>query len=149
MRAVVQRVLHASVAVADRTIASIGPGLMVLLGVGHGDDDAIAARFAAKLAGLRIFDNTDGKFDRSVLDVGGAVLLVSQFTLYADARKGRRPSFSDAAPPDVAAPLCERVAAHLRALGVTVETGEFGARMQVSLINDGPVTIWLDTAALG
>ncbi|HUI27277.1 MAG TPA: D-aminoacyl-tRNA deacylase [Candidatus Kryptonia bacterium] len=147
MRAVVQRVREAGVTVDGRRLAAIGAGLMVLLGIGHDDDAAAAIWMADKLAHLRIFENAERKFDRSVRDVGGSVLLVSQFTLYADTRKGRRPSFSDAARPEQAAPLCNEVATLLRTRGVAVATGEFGARMQVDLINDGPVTVWLDSAA--
>jgi D-tyrosyl-tRNA(Tyr) deacylase len=146
MRAVVQRVREANVSVDGRRIAAIGPGLMVLLGVGTDDSEADAAWLADKVVRLRIFENTDGKFDRSVLDVGGAVLLVSQFTLYGDTAKGRRPSFTAAARPERAAPLCEAVAARMRGHGIHVETGQFGAHMDVALVNNGPVTIWLDSA---
>jgi D-aminoacyl-tRNA deacylase len=146
MRAVVQRVREASVAVNRRPVARIGAGLLVLVGVGHGDDLAAVAWLAEKIAHLRIFENAEGKVDRSVLDEGGAVLLVSQFTLYADTSKGRRPSFTDAAHPQQAAPLCEDLALKLRAYGVPVATGEFGAHMEVALVNDGPVTLWLDSA---
>ncbi|MBI4515775.1 MAG: D-tyrosyl-tRNA(Tyr) deacylase [Deltaproteobacteria bacterium] len=147
MRAVVQRVREAAVAVAGRQVAAIGPGLLVLVGVGTGDEPADATWLADKLAHLRIFENTEGKFDRSVNDVGGAILLVSQFTLYGDTRKGRRPSFSAAAHPEQAAPLCEAVAEQLRRQGVPVAVGQFGAHMQVALVNDGPVTLWLDSEA--
>jgi D-tyrosyl-tRNA(Tyr) deacylase len=123
---------------------SIGPGLCILLGVAPGDDDAIATRLAEKVARLRVFANDDGRFDRSLLDVGGAALVVSQFTLLADTSKGMRPSFTGAAPPEHAEPLYERFAGALRELGVEVATGVFGARMQVELVNDGPVTIVLD-----
>jgi D-tyrosyl-tRNA(Tyr) deacylase len=140
LRAVVQRVARASVTPGG----SIGPGLCILLGVAPGDDDAIATRLAEKVAGLRVFANDDGRFDRSLLDVGGAALVVSQFTLLADTSKGMRPSFSGAAPPEHAEPLYERFAGALRELGVEVATGVFGARMQVELVNDGPVTIVLD-----
>ncbi len=124
----------------------IGSGLCVLLGVAEGDDDADAERLAGKVARLRIFENDDGKFDRSLLDVGGAALVVSQFTLIADSKrqKGTRPSFSGAARPEQAEPLYERFCAALRELGVPVETGVFGARMALELVNDGPVTIILD-----
>jgi D-tyrosyl-tRNA(Tyr) deacylase len=145
MRAIVQRVREASVTVEGRRIAAIGVGLMVLLGAGHADSTSDAEWLADKLVHLRIFDNDDGKFDRSVLEIGGGVLLVSQFTLYADTRKGRRPSFTDAARPEQAAPLCESVAARLRHHGLPVATGQFGAHMQVALVNDGPVTLWLDS----
>jgi D-aminoacyl-tRNA deacylase len=138
MRAVLQRVSRAS----SEPGGSIGPGLLVLLGVAAADDEAAAARLAAKVAKLRIFE-ADGKFDRSLLDTGGAALVVSQFTLIADTAKGNRPSFSDAARPEDAELLYERFCEELRALGVDVETGVFGARMQVELVNDGPVTIVL------
>lgn len=124
---------------------AIGAGLCVLLGVAETDSDDDAVRLAGKIARLRIFQNDDGKFDRSVTDTGGAVLVVSQFTLIADTAKGNRPSFAAAARPERAEPLYERFAAELRGLGVPVETGVFGARMQVELVNDGPVTVVLDT----
>ena len=139
MRAVVQRVASARVSPGG----SIGAGLCVLLGVAEGDTEADAERLAAKVARLRIFENEEGRFDRSLLDVGGAALVVSQFTLLADTAKGNRPSFTDAAPPEEAEPLYERFCAGLRALGVQVGTGVFGARMAVELVNDGPVTIVL------
>ena len=122
----------------------IGPGLCVLLGVARGDGTGEAERLAGKVARLRIFENEEGKFDRSLLDVAGAALVVSQFTLIADTAKGNRPSFSEAAPPVQAVPLYERFCDVLRVLGITVETGVFGARMAVELVNDGPVTIVLD-----
>jgi len=125
-------------------VGKIGLGLVVLLGVARGDDDAAAVRLAGKVARLRIFPDDEGRFDRSVLDTGGSVLAVSQFTLIADTAKGNRPSFSGAAPPDEAAPLYERFCAELRGLGLPVETGVFGAKMEVELVNDGPVTIVLD-----
>jgi D-aminoacyl-tRNA deacylase len=137
MRAVIQRVTRAS----STPGGAIGPGLCVLLGVAEGDDEAAAVRLAAKVAQLRIFANDEGKFDRSLLDTGGEALVVSQFTLLADTTKGNRPSFSDAAGPEVAEPVYERFAQALRDLGVRVETGVFGARMSVELVNDGPVTI--------
>jgi D-aminoacyl-tRNA deacylase len=140
VRAVVQRVSRAS----STPGGSIGAGLLVLLGVAEGDTADDAVRLAGKVARLRVFENDEGKFDRSLLDTGGAALVVSQFTLIADTAKGNRPSFSDAARPEVAKPLCERFAAELAELGVTVETGVFGARMAVELVNDGPVTIVLD-----
>ena len=139
MRAVVQRVSRAS---ADPG-GSIGPGLCVLLGVAEGDDDAEAVRLAEKAARLRIFQNDEGKFDRSLLDTGGAALVVSQFTLIADTTKGNRPSFSGAARPELAEPVYERFVQALRDLGVEVATGVFGAHMHVELVNDGPVTITL------
>ena len=130
--------------VEDEVVGEIGPGLCVLLGVARGDAEATAERLAGRIARLRIFENDEGKFDRSVLDAGGAVLVVSQFTLIADTAKGNRPSFSEAAPPELAEPLYETLCAALRELGVPVETGVFGARMRVELANDGPVTILLD-----
>lgn len=139
MRAVVQRVSSAS----STPGGSIGPGLCVLLGVAEGDGEADAERLAEKIARLRIFQNEDGKFDRSLLDTGGSALVVSQFTLLADTAKGNRPSFSGAARPEAAEPLYERFCGSLRGLGVRVETGVFGARMAVELVNDGPVTIVL------
>ena len=142
MRAVLQRVSAASVAVDGGVSARIGPGLLVLLGVARGDESVAAVRLAGKVARLRVFEN-EGKFDRSLLDTGGAALVVSQFTLLADTAKGNRPSFSDAAAPELAEPLYEAFCEALRAEGVPVETGVFGARMQVELLNDGPVTIVL------
>jgi D-tyrosyl-tRNA(Tyr) deacylase len=144
VRAVVQRVREARVTVDGGTVGEIGAGLCVLVGVAEGDDEAVAERLAGKVARLRIFENEDGKFDRSLLETGGAALVVSQFTLIADTAKGNRPSFSHAAAPGDAEPLVERFAAALRGLGVPVETGVFGARMVVGLANDGPVTILLD-----
>jgi D-tyrosyl-tRNA(Tyr) deacylase len=139
LRAVVQRVARASVTPGG----AIGAGLCVLLGVAEGDDESAAVALAGKVAKLRIFENADGKFDRSLVDTGGAALVVSQFTLVADTAKGNRPSFSGAARPEVAEPVYEAFAGALRALGVEVATGVFGARMQVELVNDGPVTIVL------
>jgi len=144
MRAVVQRVSRARVAVAGETRAAIGPGLCILLGVARDDDEATARRLAEKVARLRIFEREPGKLDRSLLEVGGEALVVSQFTLIADTRKGNRPSFAEAAPPEQAEPLYKAFCAALRALGVAVATGDFGARMQVEVVNDGPVTIVLD-----
>mgnify|MGYP002358604009 FL=1 len=146
MRAVIQRVSEASVTVAGQVVGQIGRGLLVLLGVGHADGPGEAQQLAAKIAAMRIFPDDDGRFNRSVLDVRGAVLVVSQFTLYADTRRGRRPGFSDAAPPELAAPLVDTFADALRAQGLEVALGRFGAHMQVALVNDGPVTIMLDTA---
>jgi D-aminoacyl-tRNA deacylase len=144
MRAVVQRVSRARVLVGGAVGGEIGgTGLCVLLGVGRGDDAAAAERLAVRVASLRIFENEDGRFDRSLLDVGGAALVVSQFTLLADTAKGNRPSFTGAAPPEEAEPLYDRFCEALRALGVEVARGVFGARMQVELVNDGPVTIVL------
>ena len=140
MRAVVQRVSRARVTPGGE----IGRGLCVLLGVAGGDGEEQAARLAGKIARLRVFPDDAGRFDRSVVDVSGAALVVSQFTLIADTAKGNRPSFTDAAPPDEAKALYERFCSELRALGVPVETGVFGAKMDVELVNDGPVTIVLD-----
>ncbi len=147
MRAVVQRVSRASVGVDGRVAAEIGPGLLVLLGVAAGDGEPDAARLAGKIARLRVFENEDGRFDRSLLDTGGAALVVSQFTLLADTAKGNRPSFAGAAPPEAAEPLYLAFCAALRELGVPVATGVFGARMAVELVNDGPVTLVLDSSA--
>ena len=146
MRAVVQRVSEASVSVGAQTVAQIGPGYVVLVGVERGDGEDAAVRLAGKLARLRVFENDDGRFDRSLLDVGGKALVVSQFTLIADSKrqKGTRPDFSRAAPKGDAEPLIERFCEELRALGVSVQTGVFAARMEVALVNDGPVTIILD-----
>jgi D-tyrosyl-tRNA(Tyr) deacylase len=144
LRAVVQRVAEARVRIGDDVVGEIGPGLCVLLGVAREDDEDAAERLAGRVARLRIFENHGGKFDQSLLDAGGAALVVSQFTLIADTAKGNRPSFSGAAPPEVAEPLYERFSSALRELGVTVENGVFGARMRVELANDGPVTILLD-----
>src|SRR2546423_4834934 len=143
MRAVVQRVASARVIVDGATAGEIGAGLCVLLGVARGDGPGEAERLAGRIARLRIFPDAEGRFDRSVLDTGGSALVVSQFTLVADTAKGNRPSFSAAAPPDEAEPLYDRFCEALRALGVPVETGVFGASMQVELVNDGPVTIVL------
>lgn len=143
MKAVVQRVSTARVCVRDRVVGEIGAGLCALLGVGRGDEVAEAERLAGKVARLRIFDDEEGRFDRSLLDVGGAALVVSQFTLLAEHKKGTRPDFSQAAPPEVAEPLYEAFCEELRGLGVSVQTGEFGARMEVEIVNDGPVTIVL------
>ena len=131
--------------VGDEVVGEIGAGLCVLLGIARDDDEDGAERLAGRVARLRIFENDEGRFDRSVIDTGGAVLVVSNFTLIADAAKGNRPNFSDAAPPDSAEPLYERFCAGLRELGVTVATGRFGAGMGVELTNDGPVTIALDS----
>jgi D-tyrosyl-tRNA(Tyr) deacylase len=149
MRAVCQRVSEARVRVAGEIAGEIGPGLCVLLGVAAGDGEAEAAKLAGKLARLRIFADEEGRFDRSVVDVGGSALVVSQFTLIADTAKGNRPSFSGAAPPERAQPLYERFCDELRAAGVPVATGVFGAKMEVELVNDGPVTIVLDVDGAG
>lgn len=146
MKAVIQRVQHAEVVVDDETVGKIGVGFLVLLGVGKGDTEDDARYVAGKIAGMRVFSDGEGKFNLSLDDVQGAVLLVSQFTLYADTRKGRRPSFVDAAPPEHAEALVERCARYLREAGVPVETGRFGAHMKVHLLNDGPVTILLDSS---
>lgn len=144
MRAVVQRVTEASVTVEGSIVGSIGPGLCVLVGVTHDDDEARADKLAVRLAKLRIFNDDDGKMNRSVLDTGGSVLVISQFTLYGDARRGNRPGYSDAARPEQAEPLVARVAAGLADQGLTVATGRFGADMDVCLLNQGPVTLILD-----
>lgn len=145
MRAILQRVSSAAVRVEGEVVGQIGPGLLILLGVAEGDTEAEARLLADKTAHMRIFSDEAGRFQHSLLDVGGAALVVSQFTLYADLRRGRRPSFAPAAAPDVAAPLVEHYAAALRELGVSVEMGIFGAMMHVSLTNDGPVTIILES----
>jgi D-tyrosyl-tRNA(Tyr) deacylase len=144
MRVVLQRVSHAAVHVGGRTVGRIGRGFLVLVGFTHADGEEHVRWMAEKIVGLRVFADDAGKMNRALADVGGAVLVVSQFTLYGDAVKGRRPSFVDAARPDVATPLYERLIALLRAAGLVVETGEFGADMQVELVNDGPVTLWLE-----
>ena len=144
MRALIQRVSSGRVSVAGKTVAQIGPGLVILLGVGPQDGEEQARYLVEKIANLRIFEDDEGKMNRSLLDTGGEAIVVSQFTLYADTRKGRRPSFTDAAGPDIASPLVERFAALLRQQGVPTQTGEFGAHMLVEIANDGPVTIWLE-----
>jgi D-aminoacyl-tRNA deacylase len=144
MRVVLQRVRAGRVTVDDRTVAEIGRGLVLLVGAGHGDGEEQARYLSEKVANLRIFEDEQGKMNRSILDIGGAALVVSQFTLYADTRKGRRPAFTDAASPEVAAPLVARFAALLRAQGLPVQEGEFGAHMLVEIANDGPVTIILE-----
>jgi D-tyrosyl-tRNA(Tyr) deacylase len=144
VRAVVQRVSGADVLADGRPVGGIGAGLCVLVGVAGSDGEADAVRLAGRVARLRIFDNEKGRFDRSLLDVGGSALVVSQFTLIADSRKGARPDFSRAARPELAEPVYERFCEALRELGVPVQTGVFGARMRVSLVNDGPVTIVLE-----
>jgi D-aminoacyl-tRNA deacylase len=145
LRAVVQRVSQASVTVGGEVVSQIGPGSLVLLGVAAGDTPVASERLAGKVARLRIFENEDGRFDRSLLEVWGEALVVSQFTLLADTRKGNRPSFTTAAGPDLAEPLYERFCSALEGAGVRVARGVFGARMEVSLVNDGPVTIVLET----
>lgn len=144
MRALIQRVSKASVTVDGKTISSIGHGLVVLLGVGHTDGEEQARWMAEKIATLRIFSDSEGKMNLAAQDVKGEAIVVSQFTLFADAQKGRRPSFVDAARPEIAAPLVERFAALLREQGVPTQTGIFGADMLVEIHNDGPVTIWLE-----
>lgn len=144
MRALLQRITHAKVSVNGDIIAECGPGLVILLGIGNSDGEEQAAYLAQKIATLRIFEDQDGKFNRSILDVGAGAIVVSQFTLYADARKGRRPSFTDAALPEIASPLVDRFAELLTAQGVPTQTGEFGAHMLVEIHNDGPVTIFLE-----
>lgn len=145
MRAVVQRVARGSVTVAGKIAGEIGPGLVVLLGVGRGDAAGDAAYLAEKVANLRIFEDGEGKMNRSVLETGGSILAVSQFTLYGDCRKGRRPGFSDAAPPEEARRLYEIFVKELARLGLTVATGIFQEHMLVEVINDGPVTLLLDS----
>ena len=144
MRLLLQRVTHASVTVDGKTVAAIGRGLVVLLGIGEGDTEEQARFLAEKVAQLRIFEDNASKFNLSLQDVKGEALVVSQFTLYGDSRKGRRPSFSDAARPEIAAPLVEKFAEFLRAQGVPTQTGVFAAHMLVEIANDGPVTIWLE-----
>ncbi|MDX2137905.1 MAG: D-aminoacyl-tRNA deacylase [Chloroflexota bacterium] len=150
MRVILQRVTRGSVTVDGAVVGSVARGFVALVGVTHADTDVLAALLAKRTANLRVFDDSDGKMNLSALDVGGGVLVVSQFTLYADARKGRRPSFTDAAAPALASPLVDHYAACLRTEGIErVETGVFGAMMTVEIINDGPVTILLDTDDLG
>lgn len=144
MRVLLQRVSRAEVRVAGAVVGRIEQGFLLLVGITHHDTDATAQWMAEKVAGLRLFADADDKMNLALADVGGAVLAVSQFTLYGDAAKGRRPSFVDAARPELAKPLYERFVALLRAQGVRVETGQFGAMMEVELVNDGPVTLWLE-----
>lgn len=145
MRLVVQRVTHASVRVGDEVLGSIAAGALVLVGVGVGDDEAIVDRMADKLVGLRYFEDADGRTNRSIADAGGSLLVVSQFTLYADVRRGRRPGFTDAALPEQAEPLIDAFVQRLRVSGAAVKTGRFGAVMAVELENDGPFTLVLDS----
>jgi len=147
MRAVVQRVKKAAVEIGGEAVAATGPGLLVLLGVGKDDVEKDAAFLAEKIANLRIFEDSEGKMNLSLKDTGGAALVVSQFTLYGDCRKGRRPSFTDAAPPEKGEALYKTFIDDLRAQGITVETGQFGAKMLVKLENDGPVTFIVDSPA--
>ena len=144
MRALLQRVSKASVTVEGQTISTIGKGLLILLGIGHGDREEQAKFLAEKIANLRVFEDDQGKTNLSILDVKGEAIVVSQFTLYADTRKGRRPSFIDAALPDVAEPLVNRFIDLLRGHGIPTQTGKFGTHMEVEIHNDGPVTIWLE-----
>jgi D-tyrosyl-tRNA(Tyr) deacylase len=144
MRALIQRVKSGQVSVDNQTVAEIKHGMVILLGIGQGDDEEKARFLAGKIASLRIFEDSEGKFNLSILDKGGEAIVVSQFTLYADASKGRRPSFTEAAPPGLAAPLVEKFAELLRAQGIPTQSGVFGAHMLVRIENDGPVTIWLE-----
>jgi D-tyrosyl-tRNA(Tyr) deacylase len=145
MRVVVQRVAHASVEIDGAVVGRIGPGLAMLLGIRSGDGESDVQFLADKVLNLRVFPDAEGKMNRSALDAGRALLVVSQFTLYGDCRKGRRPSFIDAAPPNLAEPLYDRFIARLRESGLVVESGRFGAMMQVELVNDGPVTLIIDS----
>lgn len=148
MRILLQRVSHASVVVDGETVGTIERGYLLLVGIGKDDTQANVDKLAKKVINLRLFPNDEGRFDRSLLDINGGALVVSQFTLFGDARKGNRPSFIDAAPPEVAQPLCDAFAESLRQLGVKrVEAGRFGAHMDVTLCNEGPVTLWLDSDA--
>lgn len=144
MRVIIQRVSHARVSVDGQTIAQIERGAVILVGIGPQDGEEQAHFLAEKIATLRIYEDEAGKMNLSLLEVGGAAIVVSQFTLYADVRKGRRPSFTDAALPEIASPLVERFAGYLRAQGVPTQNGEFGAHMLVEIANDGPVTIWIE-----
>ena len=145
MRAVVQRVSRANVVIAADTVGDIGSGLVVLLGITHTDTPSQAQWLAEKVAGLRIFNDAEGKMNHDLVDVGGAMLIVSQFTLYGDCRKGKRPSFIDAAPPSIAIPLYETFINSVKALGISVAEGRFGAEMKVELVNDGPVTLIVES----
>ncbi len=148
MRALLQRVSRASVTVENNIVGEIGQGLLILLGVGHDDGEAEVKTLVNKIVNMRIFEDAEGKMNRSLLDISGSALVVSQFTLYADIRKGRRPSFIDAAHPTVAEPLVERFKEAIAAYGIAVAGGVFGGDMDVSLINDGPITIWIDSTTL-
>ena len=145
MRAIVQRVSRANVVIAGDTVGDIGSGLVVLLGIAHSDTPAQAQWLAEKIAGLRIFKDAEGKMNRDLVEVSGAMLIVSQFTLYGDCRKGKRPSFIDAAPPSIAIPLYETFINSVKALGISVAEGRFGADMKVELVNDGPVTLIVES----
>lgn len=148
MRALLQRVSRASVVVDEQVVGAIGRGFLVLLGIGQDDNEATMRTLVEKIVHLRVFEDDEGKMNRSLLDIGGAALVVSQFTLYADMRKGRRPSFTAAAPPAIAEPLVERFKKALASYGIQIEGGVFGAHMDVELLNYGPVTIWLDSEQL-
>ncbi|MBO9539487.1 D-tyrosyl-tRNA(Tyr) deacylase [bacterium] len=147
MRALIQRVSKGSVTIEGEVTGAIARGYVILVGITHSDTKAEVDWLAKKILELRLFEDDEGKMNRSLVDVGGELLVVSQFTLYADARKGRRPSFTDAAPPEAAIPLYEAFVQALRSQGVKVETGRFGANMQVEILNDGPVTLWLEREA--
>lgn len=148
MRALLQRVSRASVSVEEQIVGQIGWGLLILIGVGQDDSETQVKTLADKIVHLRIFGDDEGKMNRSILDIGGEVLVVSQFTLYADTRRGRRPSFINAAPPTIAEPLVERFKDAIASYGLTVASGIFGASMQIELCNEGPVTIWMDSEDL-
>ena len=148
MRVLLQRVTRASVTVEGQVVGEIGHGLLILLGIGHGEGEAQVKTMSEKIVHLRIFEDDEGKMNRSLLDIGGQALVVSQFTLYADVRRGRRPGYTDAAPPAQAEPLVERFKEAIASFGIQVAGGVFGAYMQVELLNDGPVTIWLDSQYL-
>ncbi|MCP3692493.1 MAG: D-tyrosyl-tRNA(Tyr) deacylase [Planctomycetaceae bacterium] len=145
MRVCVQRVSEASVEIDGKTVGAIGPGLLVLLGIGHSDTPAEVTQLVDKIVNLRVFADDEDKMNRSLLDIHGQMLVISQFTLWGDCRKGRRPSFVQAADPEVAEPLYERFVDEVRGRGVTAETGRFGAKMQVHLVNDGPVTLVIES----
>jgi D-tyrosyl-tRNA(Tyr) deacylase len=144
MRALIQRVISGKVTIEEKTVARIGRGMVILLGIGRGDTEEQACFLAEKIANLRVFEDPTSKFNLSLLDIGGEALIISQFTLYGDARKGRRPSFSEAARPETAAPLVDKFSGFLRVQGVPCQSGVFGAHMLVEIQNDGPVTIWLE-----
>ncbi len=145
MRAVIQRVTSAEVRIEGEVVGRIGKGLLVLVGMGKGDGESDLSYMVSKIPDLRIFEDEAGKFNRSLRETGGAMLIVSQFTLYGDCRKGRRPSFTDAEDPPVAKPLYDRFVSRMKDQGIPIETGEFQAKMEVHLVNDGPVTLWLDS----